>query len=529
MPARIDKTIYDVAVMGAGFGGALTALVAAQNGCKVILLEKGSHPRIVMGESTTPLTNLMLEEIARDFDLPFLLDFTQWGKWKSAHPDIRVGLKRGFGFYNHCHAPTHKSTDMWGRELMVAASPNQQIADTHWWREDWDNYLTNQAIQHGATYMDHTEVEYIEEKPDHIRLGIRQAGAQAQIDARSVIDASGGKSGVARLLDIPSLPLAHTPASFSVYGHFENVSPWKGCSTDAMDSAPPYPPNKAAVHHLIHGGWVWSLEFDHGPVSAGAVLTDTTHANIKTESAETIWQYILDQHPRLRECFHKAESLYPMRKIERLGYRMERMHGDRWIMLPSAAGFVDPLLSTGFPLTLQGIQRLGANLRPEILRGSGPIQAFPTIAEKSQLELSICDQLIGTLFATMDQFRHFAATTLLYFAAVSYTETAWRLGKKHMAPGFLFSENAEQLNTLITALKHIQAIQKENISNDDKWTSIQNIIATTIAPFNVIGLDPKAPIPWFPADMAPLFNHADKLQSTPEEIQSMLIRCGMRF
>ena len=529
MPARIDKTIYDVAVMGAGFGGALTALMAAQNGCKVLLIEKGSHPRIVIGESTTPLTNLMLEEIARDFDLPFLLDFAQWGKWKSAHPDIRVGLKRGFGFYNHRHAPTHKSADMWDQELMVAASPNQQIADTHWWREDWDKYLTNQAIQHGVTYMDQTEIEHFEETPDRIRLGIRQAGEQTQIDARSVIDASGGKSGIARLLGIPSLPLVHTPASFSVYGHFENVSPWKGCSTDAKDSAPPYPPNKAAVHHLIHGGWVWSLEFDHGPVSAGAVLTDATHANIKTESAETIWQHILDQHPRLGECFHNAESMYPMRKIERLGYRMERMHGDRWIMLPSAAGFVDPLLSTGFPLTLQGIQRLGAALGPETLRGSGPIQAFPTIAEKSQLELSICDQLIGTLFATMDPFRHFAATTMLYFATVSYTETAWRLGKKHLAPGFLFSESADQLNSLTTALKHIQTIQKENTSDDDKWASIQNTVTTTITPFNVIGLDPKAPTPWFPADMAPLFNHADKLQSTPEEIQSMLHQFGLTF
>jgi FADH2 O2-dependent halogenase len=529
MPARIDKTMYDVAVMGAGFGGALTALVAAQNGCKVLLIEKGSHPRIVIGESTTPLTNLMLEEIARDFNLPFLLDFTQWGKWKSAHPDIRVGLKRGFGFYNHCKTPTAKPPDLWDRELMVAASPNQQIADTHWWREDWDNYLTNQAIQHGVTYMEHSEIEHFEETPDCIRLGIRQAGEQIQINARSVIDASGGKSGVAQWLGIESQPLAHTPASFSVYGHFENVNPWKGCSTDAMDSAPPYPPNKAAVHHLIHGGWVWSLEFDHGPVSAGAVLTDATHANIKSESAETIWQYILEQHPRLKECFHKAESMYPMRKIERLGYRMERMHGDRWIMLPSAAGFVDPLLSTGFPLTLQGIQRLGEALRPETLRGSGPIQAFPTIAEKSQLELSICDQLIGTLFATMDPFRHFAATTMLYFAAVSYTETAWRLGKKHLAPGFLFSENPEQLNTLTTALKHIQTIQKENTSDDDKRASIQNIITSTIEPFNVIGLDPSATTPWFPADMSPLFKNANKLKSTPEEIQSMLHQFGLTF
>ena len=34
------------------------------------------------------------------------------------------------------------------------------------------------------------------------------------------------------------------------------------------------------------------------------------------------------------------------------------MTGGSWALLPSAAGVIDPLLSTGFPLTLLGIQRL---------------------------------------------------------------------------------------------------------------------------------------------------------------------------
>lgn len=527
MSTKIEKTIYDVAVIGSGFGGALTALVAAQNGCKVLLLEKGSHPRIVIGESTTPFTNLLLEEIAHEFDLPFLLDFTQWGRWKQKHPDMRVGLKRGFGFYNHRNTQTTPPADLWDQELMVAASPNHQIADTHWWREDWDRYLTSQAIHHGVTYIDHTEFESFEQMPDLIRIGIRYDAKQIPFNTRSVIDASGGRFGVARRLGIPSIPLTHTPASFSVYGHFENVLAWKGLSTNEGELEPPYPPNKAAVHHLIDGGWIWSLEFDHGTVSAGAVLTDERHSAIKEQSPETIWQQILDRHPRLKSHFQNARSIYPMRKIEHLGFRVERMHGDRWIMLPSAAGFVDPLLSTGFPLTLQGIRRIGKLLQPETLRKNGPIQAFPNVAQITFQELSICDHLIGTLFSTMDHFRHFAATTMLYFAAVSYTETAWRLGKKQLAPGFLFSEHPEKHKALSTSLDRIQTIQQGMASIEEKWPSIQDIISNTIDPFNVIGLDPKAAQPRFAADMAPLFNNAHKLQSSTEEIRAMLIRCGM--
>src|SRR4029078_11066325 len=42
----------------------------------------------------------------------------------------------------------------------------------------------------------------------------------------------------------------------------------------------------------------------------------------------------------------------------RVAFRSARVSGPGWAMLPSAAGVIDPLLSTGFPLTLLGILRL---------------------------------------------------------------------------------------------------------------------------------------------------------------------------
>ena len=45
----------DVLVLGAGFAGALMALVAQRLGLRVVLLEKGRHPRFAIGESSTPI------------------------------------------------------------------------------------------------------------------------------------------------------------------------------------------------------------------------------------------------------------------------------------------------------------------------------------------------------------------------------------------------------------------------------------------------------------------------------------------
>ena len=92
---------YDVAIVGAGFGGALLAMIARRLGCSVALIERGQHPRFAMGESSTPLTNLLLEEIATRYDLPRVLPLTQWGAWQKAYPRIGCGLKRGFTFFHH--------------------------------------------------------------------------------------------------------------------------------------------------------------------------------------------------------------------------------------------------------------------------------------------------------------------------------------------------------------------------------------------------------------------------------------------
>src|SRR6266542_3978647 len=66
------NTDFDIAVVGSGFGGSLTAMIARRLGHSVILLERGRHPRFAIGESSTPLANLLLEALALRYDLPRL-------------------------------------------------------------------------------------------------------------------------------------------------------------------------------------------------------------------------------------------------------------------------------------------------------------------------------------------------------------------------------------------------------------------------------------------------------------------------
>jgi len=132
------KNTFDIAILGSGFTGSLMSMVATRLGHSVLLIERGRHPRFAIGESSTPLANLLLEELATRYDLPRLLPLTKWGPWQNAYPHVGCGLKRGFSFYHHRAGVPFAAAADHSDQLLVAASPADDIGDTHWYRPDFD-------------------------------------------------------------------------------------------------------------------------------------------------------------------------------------------------------------------------------------------------------------------------------------------------------------------------------------------------------------------------------------------------------
>jgi FADH2 O2-dependent halogenase len=136
---------FQVVVVGSGFAGSLIAMIAHRLGLSTALVERGRHPRFVIGESSTPLANLLLEELANDYDLPFVRPLCKWGSWQEKTSHLACGLKRGFTFYHHELGQPFRPDPERQRQLLVGASPREQVADTHWYRPDFDHYLVQQA------------------------------------------------------------------------------------------------------------------------------------------------------------------------------------------------------------------------------------------------------------------------------------------------------------------------------------------------------------------------------------------------
>ena len=509
---RIDA---DVAIVGSGFAGALTALALRRRGTRVVLVERGRHPRFAIGESSTPLANLLIEELADKYDLPQIRVFSKWGTWQRSRPDVAGGLKRGFTFYFHTPGRAFEDDETHARQLMVAASPNDTVGDTHWYRPDFDLNLVREAEHAGVIYLDETTIDRVDVRASRPSLEGTRHGESVRVDASFLVDASGPRGFLARALQLDAPPLTWLPPTRAVYTHFEGVTRW--ADTDVgrafQGGQPPYAADDAALHHVFPGGWIWVLRFNNGITSAGAALLD---GPVEGGRRTTEWDDLLDAFPSIREQFAGARVVAPWFHSPHLAFRTSQVVGANWALLPSAAGVIDPLLSTGFPLTLLGIHRLLNILE------TGPSESALREYERLTLaELDATEMLVAALYRSMHDVPLFKKLTLLYFAAASFSEAARRLGRPELAPGFLLHAHPSfggELHTCCAiALASPQGRAREELLRT---------IDAAIEPFDIAGLHDASRRDWYPALAEDLVSNAAKLQATTGEVALLLERCG---
>ena len=300
--------IYDIAVVGSGFAGSLLAMIARQLGRSVILIEKGTHPRVVIGESSTPLSNLLLEELTTRYGLPELRPLAKWGSWQLAHPQVACGLKRGFTFHHHALGAPSSADPERQDQLLVAASPRDEIADTHWYRADFDYLLVREAQRLGVAYVDRVALRRFRDGGETVKLEGERDGRNVQFHARFVVDATGPRGFLHHALGLRELELPAYPRTQGLYSHFSGVGRLDGTSCSRTDEPPPFPIDDAAVHHVFDGGWIWVLQFNNGVTSAGVAATDELASQLRFGDGAEAWRRVVDLVPCLKQQFAKAEA-----------------------------------------------------------------------------------------------------------------------------------------------------------------------------------------------------------------------------
>ncbi|MFL5478228.1 MAG: NAD(P)/FAD-dependent oxidoreductase [Gemmatimonadaceae bacterium] len=423
------KASYEVAIVGSGFAGSLLARILAVLGYDVVLLERGTHPRFAIGESSTPLANLSLERIATRYGLADCYDLAAHGRWVDSLPDLRRGLKRGFTYYRHHPHQPFDNRGLDSERLLVAASPEDRIADSHWLRSDVDHHFVREAIAAGVHYSDRTTIGEAEFRADRVTLRGKRDATEFQLNARFVIDASGPGGFLAKQLEIPSgLEKTHTRSSL-VYSHFDGGRLMSNVVPDLP--AGPYPDDLAAVHHVIDEGWMYSLRFDDGVTSAGFLLTPGGIASLGAQNegnAESLWRAALTRYPTIAEAFGDATAVRPIAFVPLIQHRLTRAAGQRWMLMPHAFAFVDPLFSTGIAWSLRAVERIALAFEAAARGARVPDQSTLHRYESALVtEADQIDLVVAGAYEAMAHFDLFAAQSMLYFATVSFAEASQRL------------------------------------------------------------------------------------------------------
>lgn len=480
----------------------------------MVLIERGRHPRFALGESSTPLADLALERLAARYGLADLHDLATWGRWKASYPELGCGLKRGFSFYFHRRG---RGLDRDQQRLLVAASPADAVADTHWLRADVDAFFARRAADEDVELLQETEVEGAQEGDRGVSIEIRSPTGRSALRADWVVDASGPAGVVACALGARPTELASR--SSLAFGHFRGVRPLTevlgplGADWAAVD---PFPGDWAAQHHLLQEGWVYVLRFDDHLVSAGLLSIDAH----PVDAAER-WRAMLRRYPTLGAQFAEAETVVGIHGAARVQHRIDRSAGERWIALPHTAGFVDPLFSTGIASSLLGVERLARLFETEG-RG-GPSAAFTSgvrrYRELLDCELTLVDHLVAGAYAARTRPDAFHAHALAYFALVSHAESCQRLDPRDddCWRGFLTADDPAAVHLVSTSSRRLRG---DSLDIDD----YQGWIQASIARWDVAGLDrPTAP-GLYPADLEVLVERAERLGLEPEVVRAALPR-----
>ena len=275
----------------------------------------------------------------------------------------------------------------------------------------------------------------------------------------------------------------------------------------------PYPIDDAALHHVFDGGWMWVLRFGNGVTSAGVAVEDRLADELKLAEGEPAWRRLLARYPSIANQFADARPIRAFTWMPRMAYRAAECVGDRWAMLPSAAAFIDPLFSTGIPLTLLGIERLAGAF--------GQAGLAPQAGLKTRLygDATLADadrtaRFIAGSYAGFRDFPMFASYSMFYFAAASFSEMARRLDSPRTPRGFLCGDS-DRFSSAMTRLSPVA-------TGDVEHDRYERDVATAIADWNVAGLCDPDKRNWYGVDLDDTIRGADKLRLTRNQVRERL-------
>jgi flavin-dependent dehydrogenase len=310
---------FDIVVIGAGPAGSTAAALLAEQGLRVLVLEREKFPRYHIGESLLPFTCFPLKRLG-------LLDEMRRSEFVKKHSVQFVS-----------------SSGKASQPFYFASRYRPDVAQT--WqvlRSEFDQMLMENARGRGAEILEETPVRELIRAEGHF-VGVKaesKTGQVLEFRAPMTLDCSGREA------------LAPTRLGWRVREpKLNKVAVWtyyRGALRDPGQDG-----GATTVAYVPEKGWFWYIPQHRDMVSVGVVAEGKYLTRGGLREPREIFLRELDQNAWIREHLACGSQAGPFYLTSEFSWRARYCAADGLLLAGDSFGFLDPVFSSGVMLALK--------------------------------------------------------------------------------------------------------------------------------------------------------------------------------
>ena len=354
---------FDAIVVGGGPSGATAAALLAEQGHKVVLLEKEKFPRYHVGESLMPFCYFTLERLG----VLGQMEEHAFVKKNSVQFVTQDGqVSAPFYFFQHFD---HPAATTWQVERSV-----------------FDEMLLRNAEKKGAEVREETKVQNFVYDGETVTGVVAEGadGTEYTVQAPITLDCTGRDALLQRKKSWRKRdPKLNKVAIWTLY---------KGAKRDeGLDEG------ATTVAYIPNKGWFWNIPLRNNIVSSG-IVAERDYLYRDTRDPKEIYEREIQENEWIKEHLGEGEQFGEYWVTGEYSYRAEHCATDGAVLVGDAFAFLDPVFSSGVFLALKSGEMAADAAHAALAKGDTSAAQFADYGEKLCEMIEVMRKLVYAFY-----------------------------------------------------------------------------------------------------------------------------------